>query len=210
MRAALSTLSPRPHRHHGHSCAATPLRFARTWASCVAAWALCQTSGVLLVYLPAAARRRVNGLSRSQPQSTPFSLILPASPILSFLRLLMLCPRAHRSPVSPLMSLALGPTKRCLTLNLFIHGPSTDMFCARWLRRLQRPTRHTDGHGHTRPVGDPPFRPALPRVKGTPSCLGATVRCFLRISASSLRRSGRIKLVGAISRLAMRQLVRLE
>ncbi|KAJ6559512.1 hypothetical protein B0H10DRAFT_2119263, partial [Mycena sp. CBHHK59/15] len=86
-------------------------------------WALCQTSGVLLVYLPAAARRRVNGLSRSQPQSTPFSLILPASPILSFLRLLMLCPRAHRSPVSPLMSLALGPTK---------------------LRRLQRPTRHTD------------------------------------------------------------------
>ncbi|KAJ6591318.1 hypothetical protein B0H10DRAFT_2091279, partial [Mycena sp. CBHHK59/15] len=41
MRAALNTLLPRPHRkyttrRHGHSCAATPLRFARTWASCVA------------------------------------------------------------------------------------------------------------------------------------------------------------------------------
>ncbi|KAJ6567857.1 hypothetical protein B0H10DRAFT_2444762 [Mycena sp. CBHHK59/15] len=84
----------------------------------------------------------------------------------------MLCPRAHQSPVSPLMSLALGPTKRCLTL--FIHGPSTDMFCARWLRRLQRPTRHTDDTdthalSATR-LSDQPCR----RVKGTPSCLGAT------------------------------------
>ncbi|KAJ6543675.1 hypothetical protein B0H10DRAFT_2092648 [Mycena sp. CBHHK59/15] len=61
-------------------------------------WALCQTSGVLFVYLPAAARRRVNGLSRSQPQSTPFSLILPASPTLSFLRLFMPCPRTPSIP----------------------------------------------------------------------------------------------------------------